>query len=282
MVKEIKEFEQEFHNEEFELTVLIHTGINGGVVYGDYIKPSANFIASINEKTGELNETLGRLEWMVKNSDEDDKYGFDLKGMTIYRVRVRKCIEKELKPNVLPLINNLYLLIDVVESDVSDQRLEHIRDLYMTPVYIDDEAGHFKLNRELEWYEGTIDWLEKECSVMLGLDDDKDTAQQSLAVLRRLLADLKNWDNKLRSFAADTLLDAANEYQEDAMGENESTSAEPITKEIFMRRMEIGELYIDGDGSIEVYFNDDDMFWGHTIMVNANISGEIEDSDIVG
>lgn len=36
------------------------------------------------------------------------------------------------------------------------------------------------------------------------------------------------------------------------------------------------------DGDITLYYHDDDMFWGHAVEVDANISGEILDAEIVG
>ena len=37
---------------------------------------------------------------------------------------------------------------------------------------------------------------------------------------------------------------------------------------------------INPEGDMVVYYHDDAMFWGHTVEVNANISGEILDADI--
>ena len=41
-------------------------------------------------------------------------------------------------------------------------------------------------------------------------------------------------------------------------------------------------IAIEADGSITVYYDDDDMFWGHTIVVSINQNGEMTDADIAG
>lgn len=43
---------------------------------------------------------------------------------------------------------------------------------------------------------------------------------------------------------------------------------EEITKEIFMTRMEMSEIAVNSDGSITLYYNDGDMFWGHYFFCN--------------
>ena len=36
------------------------------------------------------------------------------------------------------------------------------------------------------------------------------------------------------------------------------------------------------DGSIEAYYDDDDIFWGHCIVVNMDKDGNMENADIAG
>lgn len=46
--------------------------------------------------------------------------------------------------------------------------------------------------------------------------------------------------------------------------------------------MGISELTVSPSGDYEVYYQDDDMFWGHIIIVSGNVETEIEDAYIAG
>ena len=208
-------FEKEFLPEEKELLVLIQHDMNGAVKAGDYLRPSATFLGSVDVTTGEFSGEKGRLEWMFKRSILRPDYGFDLKGMTIYQVRVRKCIEKELAPYMLREMNNRYLLLKVVKKNVHHEALEKIREAYMKPVAVDNEIGHFALNRDYGWFESEIDWLGDKCDVLLETDSDgADTADKAMAALKTLVSDLMEWDEKIRRFAADELVELANDWQD--------------------------------------------------------------------
>jgi len=44
----------------------------------------------------------------------------------------------------------------------------------------------------------------------------------------------------------------------------------------------MGELAFRNDGTIEVYYDDDDIFWGHCIIANIDADGNPVDADIAG
>ena len=57
---------------------------------------------------------------------------------------------------------------------------------------------------------------------------------------------------------------------------------DPITAEIFAKRITMGELAFRNDGTIEVYYDDDDIFWGHCIIAHIDADGNPADADIAG
>lgn len=277
---EKERFEKEFVSEERELLVLVQKDVGGARIMGEYYQPSVTFLAAVDVKTGEFCDEKGRLEWIYKKGLFKKGWGFDLKGMTIYQVRVRRCIEKELAPNMLKEMNNRYMLLEVVKKNVHHDKLEKIREAYMKPVAIDNEIGHFELNRDYGWFEGKINWLGEECRVMLDTDcDGGDTADKAMEGLRSLAADLSGWDKKVREFAAAELTELANEWQE---SDEEDEEPHEITQEEFARRIEISEIIIDAEGDMEITFYDDDMFWGHYVVVYGNVSGELERAQMEG
>lgn len=279
---ELKEYENQFETEETELLVLIQKDIGGAGVVGDYLWPSATFMASINLSTGDFSDEPGLLEWWIKKEPKRRNWGFELNGMTIYHVRGRRRIDKMDGKNWSPKMSNRFLLLEVLESDVQNDKLEEIKEAYQKPMVIgDDKTGHFTLNRDYERYEGEIDWSGKNCDVRLELDENgKETADSALEVLRKLVEDLEQLSLKFCKFAAEKLVNLANEWQSEYS--NDEESVESITQEDFMKRIEISELSISADGDMEITYLDDDMFGGHWIVVYANISGELKDANLEG
>ncbi len=275
-----KDFEQRFAQEEEELLALINESVCGATDYGEYLKPSVQWIASVNVKTGMLSEEKGILEWLIPNVPDRNGWGYDLKQYGIYHIKARKNIPIKLQSYMDPITNNCYMLTEILDDKVSDERLEAIKARISKPVRIQEEGiGIFELNHQNSFFEGQMDWLGAVCSVYLETDQENgDTAKEGLAVLKELSAKLKQWDSRLRKFAAQSLTDLANEWLQEKDGEDAAT----ITEEDFAARLKISELMIYPEGDMVVYYHDDAMFWGHTVEVNANISGEILDADIAG
>ena len=141
-----------------------------------------------------------------------------------------------------------------------------------------NELGSFSFDTNVNWYEGSIDWLDEKCNVYLNTDsDEKEIIEKYMEILRQLCSSTENWDKMVREFASKELTNLANEWQQE-----EDKEAEKITEEVFRKRMIIDSIVIFDDGEVEFYFGDDDMFWGHTIVVYGNISGELDRADIAG
>lgn len=70
----------------------------------------------------------------------------------------------------------------------------------------------------------------------------------------------------------------ANEW----LAEKEDADTEQITQEMFIASMEISELTVSPDGSVTLYYNDGDMFWGHSIEISVDADGTVSDANIAG
>ena len=272
--KEIKKFENQFMPETTELIVLVKKNLGGAMVVGKYCTPNLYFVAAVNPVTNELFQAEGILTWIIK---QNKVFRCKMKGMKIYRVLVRKCILKELGENISTTMNNKYLLVKVLKKNVRDERLEEIRDEYKKPVYIDDAIGRFTLNRDYDWFTGEIDWLGEKCSVYLNVESGALNADLQLEKLKAITANLAEWDSKVHKFVAVELTDLANDWQ----GDNETTS--DITEEQFIQRIGTpSSVGIGTDNCVEFCFDDDNMFFGHTIVVRTNEMDELECADIEG
>lgn len=125
-----------------------------------------------------------------------------------------------------------------------------------------DGLGLFTLNRRVRWFEVEIDW----CGASVQLDFDQGEPEEmakAQEVARTLLADAEHWDRRVREYAAGELTSLANDWAE---GEEE------LTPEDFMARMELSAIQVEPDGEFEFWFEDGEMFYGHSIHVMGNLT----------
>ena len=259
------DFEKEFETEEYEMLILVQASCGGAacikdMLIKDMLKPSVDFLASIDLRNGQFFHEKGRVEWLIKKDNKRKGWGYDFEQFGIYRVVVRKCIPQKLQPYQLHYMNNRYMLIRVLEENASNEKLEALKEHYSKPISTENELGTFVLEREFSWFEGSINWNGVEANVYLETDEeDGDTAEQAMAVLKSVIENIVDNDNKYREFAAQELTGLANEW----LSESDESDVEEITQETFAKRMEISEVTVSPDGSLSLIYHDDDMFWGH-------------------
>lgn len=269
------DFEKDFETEEYEMLILVQSSCKGAVNIKDMLKPFVDFLASIDLRTGQFSHEKGRLEWLIKNDNNRQGWGYEFKQLGIYRVTVRKCIPQD----QTPYMNNRYMLINVLEENASNEKLEALKAYYAKPITIENELGSFALDREFSWFEGSINWNGVDANAYLETDEeDGDTAKQAMKVLKRVVDNIVENDIKYREFAAEELTELANGW----MDASDEIDSEEITKEIFMKRMEMSEIMVSSNGSLSLFYNDDDMFWGHVIEIEVDSSGEIINAHIAG
>lgn len=269
------DFEKGFETEEYEMLILVQSSCKGAANIEDMLKPSVDFFASIDLRTGQFFHEKGRLEWLIKNDNKRIGWGYEFEQLGIYRVTVRKCIPQD----QTPYMNNRYMLINVLEENASNEKLKALKAYYAKPITIENELGSFALDREFSWFEGSINWNGIDANVYLETDEeDGDTAKQAMKVLKRVVDNIVENDIKYREFAAEELTELANEW----MDASDEIDSEEITKEIFMKRMEMSEIMVNSDGSLSLLYNDDDMFWGHVIEIDVDSSGKIISAYIAG
>ena len=269
------DFEKGFETEEYKMLILVQSSCKGAVNIKDMLKPFVDFLASIDLRTGQFSHEKGRLEWLIKNDNNRQGWGYDFEQLGIYRVTVRKCIPQD----QTPYMNNRYMLINVLEENASNEKLETLKSYYAKPISIENELGSFALDREFSWFEGIVNWNGVEANVYLETDEeDGDTAKQAMKVLKRVVDNIVENDTKYREYAAEELTELANDW----MDASDEIDTEEITKEIFMKRMEMSEIVVSSNGSLSLFYNDDDMFWGHVIEIDVDSSEEIICAHIAG
>ena len=173
------DFEKEFETEEYEMLILVQSPCKGAANIKDMLKPFVDFLASIDLRTGQFFHEKGRVEWLIKNDNKRKGWGYKFEQFGIYRVTVRKCIPQ----NQIQYMNNRYMLINVLEENVSNEKLEALKEYYFQPISIENELGSFVLDREFSWFEGIVNWNGVEVNAYLETDEeDGNTAKQAMKV----------------------------------------------------------------------------------------------------
>ena len=274
-------FESDYETEEQVITVLLKDKCNGGIVLEkEYIKPSVTFVAAINSGSDEMIKKEGRIEWLLKKKAGEVGFGYDFKQYGIYKLLVRKCIQKQPDSMLRAEMNNRYMLVKVLEEDVKNQKLEELKEHLSRPVMIDTEFATFKLDRTMAWFEATANLGGFEVTVYLETDEDnEETANNALAKFKSIASEFEIFDKKNKEASADFLLELANDWLED---DDREDKPEEITKEMFIDAINISEISIAPAGSMTLYYSDGDMFWGHVITMDIETDGSCSDAYIQG
>ena len=89
----------------------------------------------------------------------------------------------------------------------------------------------------------------------------------------------EEWDQRVRALAAEKLLSLANDWAQEP---EEDREPEEITRDQFMERMELDAIQVYEDGAFEFWFNDGDLFWGHSIHVTGSLANGPEEAQMEG
>ena len=134
----------------------------------------------------------------------------------------------------------------------------------------DEQFGTLTWEPERDWWRGTLELPEgKQAALSLYPPEQRTITQQA----RDAFDIIARSDEAIRQKACDELLTIHNEAW---------NNGEPLDAETFKRRLTLEAIILYPDGSAELYFADDDMFWGHTVIVHRSEAGEYTDAVIAG
>lgn len=274
-----EEFYQKYAPDEQEVIALIRGCIGAGHNNkGDFWNVTVISLGMVFCDTGKANLRQGRLEWPEWDSGKGWKR---FQAGQICRLKVRRLLDEFVPEHTTPEQFNSWAVIEVLEPSVSCPQLEAVWEEYRKPVTMEDEMlGTLELNRDFEQLDGEALWNGENVSLALEIDlEDEDTWDTVRGIARKLIADSESWDKSMREFAAKELTELANEWQ---ASDDEGENTEPITEEVFAERIALSELSLTYEGDFTAYYDDDDLFWGHTIEVCGSLEHGIESADIAG
>ena len=237
---------------------------------------NVELIAYIDCMTNELIKSNSKVEWPITTEDINKNFIYNIEKYHIYHLKV-----KELDPNN-------FLLVDVLERDLENQLLkETLKECEQKAAIVIEEPdlGKFTLDKNLKAFISQMDWLNPKKQINVSLNIDENSRLKALEkvggffnTLEKLVANKKEWDKKLKIYAAENLIDLANELRKNLKGMFKFIK---IWKCRFIGKIELINLDINPNGEFIATFDDKKLFVGHKIIINGNINGELLNSVIV-
>ena len=123
----------------------------------------------------------------------------------------------------------------------------------------------------------------EEIDVYINIDEDNciNTLKKVGAffiTLEKVFKDKKDWDKKLKTYAAEHLADLATELRKNSKSLFKFLK---VWRWYFVAKMKLVSLAIENDGEIVATFDDRKLFLGHKIIVKANTnSNEINSATV--
>lgn len=274
-----EEWEHTFEEEAREIFVLV-AGSSGAAKRNGFWEAAHSYLAYVDYETGALCADDGRLVYPV--NDKDNAAGNVLgrfRDEEIYRVAARKKIPQELPEGMSASSQNEFLIVEVLEEDAPCPALKEVLADYRRPVVVTDEVlGELTLDKDYDTFEGVISWRDEDIDISAEVDSSsEDTWTAAVAAMKQMVADQDRWDRDMQAFAARELTELACEWRESA-----DEDVPEITEESFAQRIELTSIAMDPDGSFSAYFDDDDMFFGHCVVVYGTLEDGVSSAVMAG
>lgn len=278
----IPEKERRLYSETAHEYLILTAGNGAGA---SHVPPQKYWTAYI-DMLGYVDLTDGRecdirasARWVLTDEEEQSRsFQKVFNSLTVYRIKAfpAKAIGDPQADNPVRMAG-LYVT-EVLAEGEANAFLQGLLDAYnKVETLHSDVFGDLILNKELESLDVSADWCGTETDISLQADDPDADLKEGLRLLEAFFAEQEKWDAELRSYAAAELTELANEWATD-----EDENAPEITEEDFAKRLIMSGIVFEPDGTFTVYFDDDDMFWGHSVTVYGDMEEGPNDAQMEG
>ena len=141
-------------------------------------------------------------------------------------------------------------------------------------MHIPVDIGEVTFDQKSDCFETTLTLNRQSHSMTICDFKEAESSEAKMLALK-----LKNWLEKnldeSKEYAASKLVKLKNESW---LSEGE----DPISHKKFIEIIEFEGINAFSEGGLEIYFNDHDLFGGHTIIVDVSEDFEFEDAKIAG
>jgi hypothetical protein len=166
-------------------------------------------------------------------------------------------------------------LVEILSTHDSDAELNARAVQLQQPVTTTHpRLGTLLLDRRLGWWNGEAEWNGAKVQVTAD-SDENGVLTGAFSTADALWNDPTAWEERVIAFAVEKLLPLKNDSWLDE-DEEELTAGE------FRDLMTLESIIVRTDGGFTFYFNDGDLFWGHTIQIRGNLTAGPTKADIPG
>ena len=143
------------------------------------------------------------------------------------------------------------------------------------PVIIKEEDIVFEFNKQIKIFEGNVNIENKNIYTLLFPNADTKDVSVSLNTFRKIKNNFNEFVNTVLVNASKEAFIMANAWKEDSEKETTKQEIYEILKQSSFE-LEIREK------DFTIYFNDLDLFYGHSLLYNGNIESDEFDTTIAG
>ncbi len=260
--EEMRAFASQFLSEEMDILAVTGAGgFIGGRQEGESLYSGGAVLTAWMEEDGEEIHK-GQFRLLTKADETLVRY----LQQRLPRDFIIKC---KVRPHAE---GKMFMLVGLPEPGF-DPDLKALLLEQKKPVTTEVEGlGSFTLNRSVGVLQKEIDWLGSE--VQLCIDPESDHGSCAATALN-MLNDMAAWDEKTRAFAADKLLEQANEAAAEYEGEE-------ITREEFMDCLGLENIDVAADGVFQFWFTDGGLFGGQFVRISGSVADGLTDAVMEG
>jgi hypothetical protein len=126
------------------------------------------------------------------------------------------------------------------------------------------------------WLRGSAEWRGRALEVTVCPEDAE--PDEAIAFARLILAAIGRHDEQARNGACSALLGVYNEgwrhyTTADAQGAAHEVSEPELSEAEFKARLQLTAVNTLGTQACDLFYSDDEMFWGHSVVVSTNDGG---------
>jgi hypothetical protein len=144
----------------------------------------------------------------------------------------------------------------------------------LNDAHISDALNALSYEERFGCYTGAVEIDGVPIDLMLHTDD-ADDLEPALQRARELLAGFSDYSRRAEEYAVQELLPLKNDIW---LEEDEA----PVTAAEFKQRMILEALVFYAEGDVTFYYQDGDLFWGHTIELRLDAADNFIHADIPG
>ena len=277
-----EEFYEMYEPQEQEVVALINRCIGAGYHNkGGFWEMTVVTLGMVFCDTGKISTKEERLEWPVTEEERNSEKGWNRFGNEqICRLKIRRMKEKWAQN----LVVRPWCISKVLQADEECPELQAVLDEYHKPVVIQDKVlGELTLDKDYDAFEGEIKWCGNDVRLSLEVNaENKSSWTRARSAAKKLLADCEAWDKAMRDLAARNLTGLANDWLAQDEEDPREPETDPITEEELARRISLLDLTVTSGGSFTAYFDCDEMFTDHAVVIYGSLKKGVKDADIAG